>query len=45
MEAVLSEVIVPAMQSVEPALRESGVQCLGLFCILDKVNRCATIFA
>ncbi|RKP06717.1 nuclear condensing complex subunit, C-term domain-containing protein, partial [Thamnocephalis sphaerospora] len=38
MEAVLSEVIIPAMQASEPALRESGVRCLGLFCVLDKAR-------
>ncbi|CAG8485460.1 16517_t:CDS:10 [Acaulospora colombiana] len=36
MHGLLSEIIIPNVQSQEPALREFGVHCLGLCCILDQ---------
>ncbi|KAI9592721.1 nuclear condensing complex subunit [Syncephalis fuscata] len=38
MEAVLGEVIHPAVQSTVPDIRESGIKCLGLYCILDQTQ-------
>lgn len=38
MEAILTEIIHPAIQSTEPDVREAGIQCLGLYCVLDKVK-------
>ncbi|CAG8479870.1 4953_t:CDS:10 [Diversispora eburnea] len=36
MYGLLSEIIVPNVQSPEPTLREFGTHCLGLCCILDQ---------
>ncbi|RKP22888.1 armadillo-type protein, partial [Syncephalis pseudoplumigaleata] len=38
MEAILTEIIHPAIQSTEPDVREAGIQCLGLYCVLDKAR-------
>ncbi|KAJ2521201.1 chromosome condensation complex Condensin, subunit G [Coemansia sp. RSA 1939] len=36
MYALLTECVVPAVQSSETVLQEYGIECLALFCLLDK---------
>lgn len=36
MYGLLNDLIVPAVQSSDTALREEGIHCLGLCCLLDK---------
>lgn len=39
LHGLLPELIVPAVRSKTPELREGGIVCLGLICLIDKVRR------
>lgn len=39
MTGLVHELIVPSVKSKEPLIREQGLMCLGLCCLLDKVSR------
>ncbi len=35
---LLHTVILPAVQNIHPVIRNTAVQCLGLYCLMDEVS-------